>query len=77
MLISNKSAANIIKSNPRNNDIMTTEDFNIFVTAVSKEIDEGKKANEEDVFLKRAQENAIPLDDSEIQLLKMMKYTNK
>lgn len=56
---------------------MTTEDFNIFVTAVSKEIAEGKIANEEGVFLKRAQEMAIPVDDSEIQLLKMMKYTSK
>lgn len=56
---------------------MTTDDFSELVDSIAKEIANGQTVNEEGVFLKRAQENAIPLDDSEIQLLKMMKYTIK
>ena len=56
---------------------MTVDDFSELVDSIAKEIPNGQTVNEEDVFLKRAQEMAIPLDDSEIQLLKMMKYTNK
>lgn len=56
---------------------MIMDEFAMLLAVTKKEIDEGKIANEEGVFLKRAQEMAIPLDDSEIQLLKMMKYTNK
>ena len=56
---------------------MTVDEFSELVDTISKEIANGQTVNEEDVFLKRAQEMAIPLDDSEIQLLKMMKYTIK
>ncbi|MBR0072290.1 MAG: hypothetical protein IJP95_00500 [Bacteroidales bacterium] len=56
---------------------MIMDEFAMLIAVTKKEIDEGKIANEEDVFLKRAQEMAIPLDDSEIQLLKTMKYTSK
>ncbi len=53
---------------------MIMDEFAMLIAVTKKEIDEGKIANEEDVFLKQAQEMAIPLDDSEIQLLKTMKY---
>ena len=56
---------------------MTVDDFSELADSIAKEIANGQTVNEEGVFLKRAQEMAIPLDNSEIQLLKTMKYTSK
>ncbi len=53
---------------------MTAEEFNILVTVVAKEIDEGKTANEPGVLLKKAQALGMELEEPDVDLLRKMQY---
>ena len=53
---------------------MIMDEFAMLIAVTKKEIDEGKIANEEGVFLKRAIAQGIALDEEEKKMLGMMKY---
>lgn len=53
---------------------MIMDEFARLIAVTKKEIDEGKIANEEGIFLKRALEQGVPLNEDEKKLLGQMKY---
>ena len=53
---------------------MIMDEFAMLIAVTKKEIDEGKIANEEGIFLKRAIAQGFELDEEEKKMLGMMKY---